>query len=489
VPADEVCFLSARDLAAAVRARRLSPVEIVDAVLARIAALNPRLNAYCTLAAEAARQAARAAEAALLAGEPLGPLHGVPVSIKDLIFTRGLRTTRGSLVFADLVPTEDSPAVERLRRAGAIVLGKTNTPEFGWKGVTDNRVFGPTRNPWDPGRTPGGSSGGSAAAVAAGLGPLSLGTDGAGSIRIPASFCGTVGLKPSFGRVPYYPPSASDTTSHAGPIARSVADAALMLAVIAGPDERDRHTLPATDEDLAAAAADAAAADAAAVETPRARRVAWSADLGYARVDPEVRGLVEAAARRFATDLGCEVEEAAPGFADPLEAVERIFHGSLGAWLAEHWGEWRDRLDPGLVAAVERARAWSAFDHAQAHLARWTVWEHLRRFFERYDALLTPTLPGTAFAVGLDSPRDPGGRPLPILGWTPFTYPFNLTGLPAISVPCGWTAAGLQIVGRRFADAEVIRLAAAFEASAPWRQRRPPVGTDDAASAAAPTRG
>jgi Asp-tRNA(Asn)/Glu-tRNA(Gln) amidotransferase A subunit family amidase len=465
----DLCFLSAAELAAAIRVRTLSPREVVDAILERIEVLNPLLNAYCTLTADQARRDARAAEDALVRGDPIGPLHGVPVSIKDLIFTRGVRTTRGSAVFADFVPTEDSPAVERLKRAGAIVLGKTNTPEFGWKGATDNRVFGPTRNPWDLSRTPGGSSGGSAAAVAAGLGPLSLGTDGAGSIRIPSSFCGTVGIKPSFGRVPYYPPSASDTLSHQGPIARTVADAALMLSVIAGPDERDRHSLPRTADDFASAAR----------EPLGARRIAWSADLGYVTVDVEVRTLAEAAARRFASDLGCEVEEAAPGFSDPLATVERIFHGSIGASLAGNWPEWRDRLDPGLVAVVEQARGLSGFDIGQANLERQALWERVRRFFERYDLLLTPTLPIPAFPVGLDSPRDAAGRPMPILGWTPFTFPFNLTGQPAASVPCGWTAAnlpvGLQIVGRRLADAEVIRAAAAFGRVAPWHHRRPPV--------------
>ena len=435
-----------------------------------MAAVDPILNAFCTPTPDAARQAARDAEAKVMAGEALGPLHGVPVSIKDLVFTRGVRTTRGSLIFADYVPTENSPPVDRLQRAGAIMLGKTNTPEMGWKGATDNRLFGPTRNPWDTSRTPGGSSGGSAAAVAAGMGPFSLGTDGAGSIRIPASFCGIVGLKPSFGRVPYWPASVADTLSHAGPMARTVADAALMLSVIAGPDERDRHSLPATGENFAAAAA----------EPIRSRRIAWSADLGYARLDPEVRALTEAAAKRFKSDLGCEVEEASPGFPDPLLAIERIFYTSIGSLLDEHWNEWRDLVDPGLAREVERARSYTGFEVTQAHRQRALQWDTLQRFFERYDALLTPTLPVTAFEIGLDRPPD-----VDDLSWLPFTYPFNLNGVPAISVPCGWTShnlpVGLQIVGRRFADAEVLRLAAAFESVAPWAERRPSLPTTVAA--------
>jgi aspartyl-tRNA(Asn)/glutamyl-tRNA(Gln) amidotransferase subunit A len=248
-----------------------------------------------------------------------------------------------------------------------------------------------------------------------------------------------------------------------------VADAALMLNVIAGPDERDRHSLPATGEDFSAAA----------TETMRARRIAWSPDLGYARVDPEVRQLTEAAARRFASDLGCEVEEAAPGFSDPSEAIGRIFYGGIGSWLAEHWTEWRDKLDPGLVEALEPARSWSGFDVAQAYRERSVLWDSLCRFFARYDALLTPTMPITAFPLGLDRPVEVAGRPVRGLEWTPFTYPFNLNGVPAISVPCGWTSenlpVGLQIVGPRFADAELLRMAAAYEAVAPWRDRLPPV--------------
>jgi Asp-tRNA(Asn)/Glu-tRNA(Gln) amidotransferase A subunit family amidase len=460
--ADEICFLSAVELAAAVKERILSPVEIVEAVLERIETVDGELNSYCTVTAEAARSAARAAERVVMAGDAVGPLHGVPVSVKDLVFTRGVRTTRGSLVFSDFVPREDAPVVERLLGAGAIVVGKTNTPEFGWKGATNNRVFGPSRNPWDTTRTPGGSSGGSAAAVAAGLAPLSVGSDGAGSIRIPASYCGIVGLKPSFGRVPYSPPSPAGTLSHLGPMTRTVADCALMLEVIAGPDERDRHSLPRTGEHFAEAAA----------ESVTARRIGWSTDFGYVRVDPQVRELTRAAAQHISEELGCEVEEADPGFADPATALDRMFYGGIGSWVDEHWDEWHELLDPGLAKMVERARRWTGLEMAQAHREAATVWESLRKYFERYDALITPTLPAPAFAVELDRPAGTEG-----LGWTPFTYPFNLTGLPAISVPCGWTSeglpVGLQMVGPRYADADVLRLAAAYEAVAPWRHRLP----------------
>src|ERR1035437_496589 len=252
----ELCYLPATDLAAKIRAREVSPTEIVKAFLARIEAVNPRINAYVTIDAAGARASARAVEAALQRGDPVGPLAGVPVSIKDIVITKGLRTTRGSLLYADSVPTEDAPVVERLRGAGAIVLGKTNTPEFGWKAATDNQLFGPTRNPWNLGRTAGGSSGGAGAAFAAGLGPLAIGTDGGGSIRIPASFCGIFGLKATHGLVPVYPASQAEALSHTGPMTRTVSDAALMLNTIAGYDARDRNSFPTGNPDYLAGIGD-----------------------------------------------------------------------------------------------------------------------------------------------------------------------------------------------------------------------------------------
>jgi aspartyl-tRNA(Asn)/glutamyl-tRNA(Gln) amidotransferase subunit A len=471
---DDLAFASATYLASGIRAGRISPREVVDALLNRIDAINPTVNAFCTVAGEQARRDAESAEAAVSAGDPLGALHGVPVSIKDVVFTKGVRTTRGSAIYADLIPDQDAPLVERLKRAGAIVFGKTNTPEFGWKAVTDNLLFGQTPNPWDLDRTAGGSSGGSAAALAAGLGPLSIGTDGAGSIRIPASFCGVVGLKPSFGRVPFYPFSAAESVAHAGPMARTVADTALLLSVIAGPDVRDPNTLPDTDEDFAAAA----------TGESKGLRVAWSEDLGFARVDPEVRDRFVSAVHRFADDLGCHVEEASPGFADPYEALERIFHGGIAASLVDYLPEWRDRIDPGLIGVFDRVGTLSAFDLARAGFARRAVWEQSRAFFERFDILLTPTMPIPAFTLGTDSPLDASGEPTRILAWTPFTYPWNLTGHPAISVPCGFTDAGLpvglQIVGRRWDDLTVLQAAAAYEHVALWQDRRPVYRYDQA---------
>src|SRR5262245_43031480 len=313
-----LAWMAARELAALIRSRKASPVEVVDTVLARSERVNPSLNCFAAVTAEEARDAAVAAEVAVMTGETLGPLHGVPVSIKDLLFTRRVATTGGSRLFADHVPEEDAVAVERLKGAGAIILGKTTTPEFGHKAVTDSPLFGITRNPWNSAMTPGGSSGGAAVAAATGLGPLALGTDGGGSIRIPASFCGIYGLKPSFGRVPHGPgfPGWRDF-SVTGPMTRTVRDAALMLDVLAGPDERDRSSLPADAGPSFLSACDAGL---------EGLSIGWSLDLGYARVDPEVAELCAGAAGAF-EEFGCHVEVVTPGWEDPEEIFRTIGPG------------------------------------------------------------------------------------------------------------------------------------------------------------------
>jgi Asp-tRNA(Asn)/Glu-tRNA(Gln) amidotransferase A subunit family amidase len=440
----------------------------MGALLDRIAAVNPALNAYCTVAAEEARDAATAAEVALLSGEALGPLHGVPVSVKDLIFTRRLLTTAGSRLLADHVPEEDAVAVERLRGAGAIIVGKTNTPEFGFKGVTDNPLFGATRNPWDLTRTPGGSSGGAAAAVAAGLGPLALGSDGGGSIRIPASFCGIYGLKPSFGRVPSGPGLPGwETLSHTGPLTRTVRDAALMLDVLAGPDDRDRHSLPAPDGAPFLAACD---------EGIAGLSVAWSADLGHARVDPEVADLCADAAVRFES-LGCHVEVVVPTWDDPEPIFRTLAAGEAFAAYRDRLEAGERQLDPALVELLRFGQSITAEQYLAALLARREFWGEVQRFL---DLLITPTVAVPPFALDALPIREIDGAPVSPLGWTPFTYPFNLTGQPAASVPAGMTASGLpvglQIVGRRHADRTVLAASAAWEAAAPWQTRRPALG-------------
>jgi aspartyl-tRNA(Asn)/glutamyl-tRNA(Gln) amidotransferase subunit A len=466
VPENDICFLSALDLRDRYRRRELSPVEVTEAVLARIDRLNPSLTAYVTVTSGMAREHAKTAERAYAAGEA-GPLAGIPISIKDLTPTRGIRTTRGSLLSADWVPDEDAPFVERVYAAGAVMLGKTNTPEFGWKGDSGNRVVGPTHNPWRQGRTAGGSSGGGAAAVAAGLGPLAQGSDGAGSIRIPCGFCGIFGLKPSFGLVPQYPPSAMGDLSHMGPMTRTVRDAALLFTVTAGADSRDRFSWSSGIDYLAALDR----IDVAGL------RVAWSPDLGYAPVDPAVRETTAAAARRF-EDLGCHVEEVTPGLPNPWDIVDVIWASATAGTHHDDLAQVRERLDPGRVAVAEHGLTLTAADLASALLRRNTYALAMRTFMDPYDLLLTPTLPCTAFPAGHDHPGQIAGTPTTYLSWTAFTYPFNLTGQPAATVPCGFDASGLpiglQIVGRWHDDVTVLRAAAAFETIAPWAHLRPP---------------
>src|SRR5262245_61862900 len=333
----DLCWMSAADLAAAIGRKKVSPVEVVDAVLSRIDTLK-ELNAYVTLDADRARLAAKAAERALTRRSArLGPLHGVPFSVKDLILTKDVRTNFRTPLYRDFVPTEDAPSVARLKAAGGILLGKTNTPTLGWVGVTDNLVFGATRNPWSLGHTPGGSSGGAGAAVAAGLAPLALGTDGGGSIRKPAAWCGIYGLKASWGRIPVYPAGAAWSLSHTGPMTRTVKDAALMMNVCAGPDERDQYSLPATGVDYVKALKG----------DLKGLRVAWSETLGLApAVDPEVSAATAKAARSF-RELGCRVDNADPAWPSPYDCWRTIFLGGIGAGPGPCLRR-RDGTNPGL---------------------------------------------------------------------------------------------------------------------------------------------
>jgi aspartyl-tRNA(Asn)/glutamyl-tRNA(Gln) amidotransferase subunit A len=433
----------------------LSPVEVTRSLLDRIEERDGDLHAFITVTPEIALRQARAAELAYREGDDGAPLLGVPVSIKDLTWTRGVRTTFGSLLTAEFVPDRDAPVVERLRDAGAVMLGKTNVPEQGWKGETTNRLIGSTHNPWKAGATAGGSSGGAAAAVAAGMGPIAQGSDGAGSIRIPAGFCGVVGLKPTFGTVPNWPPSSTDTLSHVGPIARTAADAALMLNAIAGPDARDLHSLGRPILDYQAGLGDGL----------DGVRIAWSPDLGYVDVDPEVARLTAAAASSLSR-CGAEVHDLGPAFADPWPIIHTLWAASEAAAFPNGIDAIRDLLDPGRVAVIEAGFELSPGAVAGAALARHAHHRSVDALFESADLLATPTLPVWAFPVGQDSPIR-HGRQTSYLGWTGFTYPFNLSGHPAVTVPCGLTAdglpVGLQLVGRWHSDALVLRAAAAFE--------------------------
>ncbi len=467
----DLCFTPAIELGRLVRSRQLSPVELVDTILERIEQLNPALNAFVTVTADLAREQAESAEARALRHEVLSPLDGVPYSLKDLEPTAGIRTTYGSKWFEHHVPTEDGVVAARLRASGGILLGKTNTPHFGHKDMCDNLIGPPCRNPWKLDRTSGGSSGGAGAAVAAGLGPAAHGSDGAGSIRIPSALCGVFGLKPSFGRVPFYPsPDYWAARSHNGPMARTVRDAALMLNVIAGPDPRDPLSIDAPPEDYVKACEG----------DLKGLRVGWSADLGYAAVDPEVKEIAEGAACRF-TDLGCNVEEPVIRWPDPRAFHKIIWEVGVASRNIDRATERPDWCEPTLLRMILNAARLSAMDYGKALLARGVYYNAVRQFFETYDFLLTPQMPVGAWSVEPEGgPGESGGRPTPTMfDRLAFTYPFNLTGQPAASVPCGFTReglpVGLQVVGRWHADALVLRAAAGFEAIQPWAERRPPL--------------
>ena len=463
---ESIAYLSASQLRDLYRAKELSPVDVARSLHDRIEWINPLLNAFTVVTPELAMEQAEAAEQSYVKGDA-PPLAGVPVSIKDLTPTRGIRTSRGSLIDPHWVPTEDAPIVERLYAAGAIMLGKTNTPELGWKGDSGNRVYGPSFNPWNLKKSPGGSSGGAAAAVAAGLGPLAQGSDGAGSIRIPAAFCGIFGFKQSFGLVPQYPPSAVGDLSHLGPMTRTVRDAALMLNAVAGADSRDRLSWSSGidyERDLDAGVS--------------GLRVAWSPTLGYAQVDDDVLEQTAQAALAF-RDLGCFVEEVDSGLPDPAGILDIIWTSSMAGYFAGRLDEVRDRLDPGLLEVIDSAASLSAADLAAALQRRNAYYSGMRELMERFELLLTPTLPVTAFTAGLDEPDGWQRSTLSPLDWTPFTFPFNLTGQPAATVPCGFDRnglpIGLQIVGRWRDDPTVLRAAAAFESARPWGAFKPPL--------------
>ena len=452
----DLCTLTAVELLEAYRKHELSPVDVMRAVLERIERVNPKLNAFC-LVSERALDDAKESEKRWLAGQPRGLLDGVPVSIKDLLLTKGWPTLRGSKTVDPKGPwNDDAPATARLRENGAVLLGKTTTPEFGWKGVTDGPLTGITRNPWNPEKTPGGSSGGAAAAVAAGMGPLAIGTDGGGSIRIPCSFTGLFGIKPTFGRVPAWPLSPFGTVAHVGPITRSVADAALMMNVIALPDARDWHALPFDARDWRSGL-EAGIRDV---------RIAYSPDLGYAAVDPEIAEIVKSAVRVFA-DLGAKVQEKSPGFETP-EAIFRTHWFSGASFLVNTIPPAkRSLVDPGLLEVAELGAKVSAAEVLDAQLKRGALAMHMNLFHRDYDLLVTPTLAVAAFEVGREFP--PGKTRW--IDWTPFSFPFNLTQQPAASIPCGFTKAGLpvglHIVGRKYDDALVLRAARAFESARP----------------------
>jgi len=475
----DICAMSGAEQARLIRSKQASPTEVLDAVLERIGKLEPKLHAFCTLTEDVARADAKRAEDAIMRGEQLGALHGVPISIKDLICTKGIRTMSGSKAYENFIPEEDDIVVERVKAAGAVMLGKTNVAELGYGGVGWNMVAPVTSNPWDLTKTSGGSSAGSAAAVATGMGALTFGSDGGGSIRGPSNFNHLFGMKASFGRVPLYPgcrderyPGVSswETIEHIGPMTRTVEDSALLLSVVVGPDMRDRHSLPAPDFDWMQVIK----------EEFKGKKIAYSPDFGYEMVDNEIREITARAARVFADDLGCEVVEDTPPLPDMGESFWAIVMRD-----SDLVGM-RKLMDQGLLQIPHLVdglqRQWTAEDFSEANKIRQSTVNVMWRFMSKYDLLLSPVSSNPAFDHGLYGPKEINGKPVTRGDSPPFTSVFNWTGQPAASIPAGFTRAGLpvglQIVGRHLDDPMVMRAAAAFEAARPWRHIWPKIVTE-----------
>ena len=455
----DLLSLSGAALRAKFAAKTLSPVELLDATLERLERVEPQVNAFAVVDRDGARAAARASEARWQKGTPVGPVDGLIATIKDNVHVKGLPNRRGTRTSTDAPSDFNSPATARMREAGAVIIGKTTLPEVGWKGLGDSPLYGATKNPWNTGRTSGGSSAGAAVAAALGLGQFHLGTDGLGSIRIPAAFCGVVGHKPSFGRVPAFPISTMSVLAHLGPLTRHVSDSALMLSLIGRPDTRDNTAwntpCPDFTENLDIGV--------------KGRRIAFVKTFWNAHVEPDVAEAVEKAARVF-EELGARVEEVDPGIEDPRAITDVLWWTGAAVAMKTVGPDQETLLDPGLLTEVRAGRALKSTDYLDAFLARAALSHKMSVFHETYDLLLTPQMPTGAVPLGDNVP--PGGRYKHWQEWSPFTYPFNVTQQPAVSVPCGFTKdglpVGLQIVGAMRADALVLRAARAFEIARPF---------------------
>ncbi len=467
MPSD-LLYLPALELRDLIAAKKISPVEAVEHALARMEQVEPALNCSVTPTRDAALAAAKRAEQTVLQGGELGLLHGLPVSIKDLIAVERVKFTFGSKTMADNVAALDAPAVERVKAHGACIIGKTTTSEFGCKAVGDSPLTGITRNPWNLEKTPGGSSCGAAASIAAGVTPFGLGTDGGGSIRIPGSLTGLFGIKAHFARVPVFPASATPTLAHVGPLARTVRDAALLLGAIAGFDERDPFSIAGPVPNFLKACG----------QPVKGMRIAWSPSLGYARPDHEVRAACEAAVKTF-EDLGCHVDTVDEVMdEDPIGMWMAEFFTGVGTRLRQTLDEQPGLLDPAVVPTLNSARNQPIDDYYAQVFKRYEFREKMRRFMADYDLLITPTLPVPAFDVGQNMPEQmPDAN---IISWVAYTYPFNLTGHPAATLPAGFTEqglpVGLQLVSKALCETDIFRAAAAFEEARPWARDKPPVG-------------
>lgn len=458
-------FMTAVDMVGEVRAGHASPVEIAEMVLADIDLVDGALNSFAAIDPDKVLDNARAVTERLGRGGEAPPLAGLPVSIKDLIAMRGYPTTFGSRLMKDNVIDVDAPSVERIAAAGGVLLGKSTTSEFGCKAVGDSPLTGITRNPWNTDLTPGGSSCGAAALVASGITPIAIGTDGGGSIRIPASLTGLVGIKGNFGRVPLFPPPATPTLGHVGPLARTVADAAMMMSVISGYDRRDPFSVAGPVPDYHGAM----------LRSPKGMKVAYSRTFGYARPRPEVTALTDAAVAAL-EGAGCEVILLEDVFEDPIDLWMAEFYAGVGTRLKSGLESRREEIDPDVADVLDIAVAQEMSAYYQTVFARYAFREKVRQIFEGFDALAAPVLPVPAFPVGRNMPD--GFEDRNIVSWVSYTYPFNLTGQPAMSVPAGFTddglPVGLQLVAKLNDELPLFTLAATLESVRPWADRKPP---------------
>lgn len=464
----DILWKSALELRALIAAKEISPTEVLEATLDRLQEVERDINAFVQVTEDQAYAGARAVESAIVRGDPLGALAGIPVSVKDLIAVKDARLTFGSRAMAENVAVLDAPSVERVRQSHGVIIGKTTTSEFGCKGVGSSPLTGVTRNPWDLTKTPGGSSAGAAASIAAGVTTIGLGTDGGGSIRLPASLSGLFGIKGHFGRVPVFPTSATPTLAHVGPMARTVRDAALLLQAISGFDPRDPAAVAQPVPDFLREC-----------DMPaKGLRIAWSPTLGYARPKPEILEIVARAVEEVEA-MGCYVEEVESVFDDPIELFMAEFFAGAGTRLRPVLENQRELLDPAVARTLDGALAQTMSQYYATVFQRYDLRTKLCAFFDNFDLLLTPTLPTEAFEAEADFPPKLGSAD-DLIGWIKYTYPFNLTGLPAASIPAGFTRAGLpvglQIVGRHLGESLIFRLAAALEEARPWADRKPSLG-------------
>ena len=475
---EELCYMSAYEMAEKIKNQELTSEEITEIIIERIERINPRINVYCTPTFELAREMAKKADKAVKEGEKLGLLHGIPTSIKDETDSKGIRTTYGSYLFENNVPREDAAIVRRLKDAGIVILGKTNTPSFGYKGETDNLIFGITKNPWNLERTTGGSSGGAAGAVASGLGPIGIGSDGGGSIRIPSSFCGVFGLKSTYGRVPQADMKLMGylgTFVHRGPLVRYVKDAALVLDIIAGQDDSDRYSVPKPNYSY--------------VETidekPSNLKIGYSLDMGFAEaLDPEVEKAVLDGIQKF-EEFGWSMEKSRIRLKNPESIFLTIWASGFAYSLGPYLEHAKEKMDPGLVDMINLGLTFSTKDIKIAEVQREMIYEEICKIFRKVDILITPTLACPAFELGKSTVNMEtmttdiiiDGKSMSSTGWLPFTYPLNASGHPAASIPCGWSSNGLpigmQIVGDRFDELTVLQVSKAFEDVAPWQDKKP----------------